>query len=84
MKVLGPTLQTKRLILRPPQREDIDAWAQFAADVESSRFLGGPLQRPGAWRTMAAVAGSWALLDFGMFSVIERSTGRARPQSCFG
>ena len=74
--MLGPTLETERLILRPPAAEDLDGWAAFMADEEAARFIGGALPRPTAWRTLATMAGSWALQGFGMFSVIEKSSGR--------
>ncbi len=71
-----PTLETSRLILRLPQESDLDRWADFMADPEASRFLGGPLPRAVAWRGMATMAGSWMLRGFGMFSVVERASGR--------
>lgn len=70
------TLETARLILRPPRLEDFDAWAASTADPEGMKFLGGPQPRPTAWRAFAGMAGSWALLGFGMFSVLEKRTGR--------
>lgn len=73
---LGPTLTTARLILRPPRQEDFPAWAAFAGDAEAARFLGGPVPPAQAWRALATQAGSWALKGFGMFSVIERDSGR--------
>jgi RimJ/RimL family protein N-acetyltransferase len=71
----GPTLETERLILRPPRGQDFDAWAEFAGDEEAARFLGGPQVPAVAWRGMAAMTGSWMLVGFGMFSVIEKATG---------
>lgn len=73
---LGPTLETSRLILRPPVPEDIDGWAEFAGDSEVTKFFSGPQPRSQAWRSMAAQVGSWALKGFGMFSVIEKSSGK--------
>jgi RimJ/RimL family protein N-acetyltransferase len=72
----GPVIETPRLILRPPRLEDLDAWAEFAADEEAARFIGGAQGRNGAWRSLCAMAGSWTLQGFAMFSVIERSSGR--------
>ena len=72
----GPVLETERLLLRPTRREDFEAWAEFAADPEVMRFLGGPQPRAVAWRTFVAMAGAWALYGFGMFSVLDKSTGR--------
>jgi RimJ/RimL family protein N-acetyltransferase len=73
---LGPTLETDRLILRPPGPQDFDAWAAFQADEEVTRFLGGVEARSAAWRTMAAMTGAWVLRGFSMFSVIEKASGR--------
>ncbi len=73
---LGPVLETERLILRPPALDDLDGWTAFGADPESTRYLGGPGPRAVAWRTLTGVAGSWALHGFGMFSVIEKVSGR--------
>lgn len=70
-----PVLTTARLILRAPQEDDLDRWAALMADPDASRFIGGPLPRSSAWRGMAAVRGCWSLRGFGMFSVIERSSG---------
>ena len=38
--------------------------------------MGGAKPRAAAWRGLALMAGSWALRGHGMFSVIERSSGR--------
>jgi RimJ/RimL family protein N-acetyltransferase len=72
----GPVLQTERLILRPPVETDLDDWAAFVADEAAMRYLGGAKGRSEAWRIMAVVAGSWVLRGYGMFSVIERESGR--------
>ncbi|HEX6376831.1 MAG TPA: GNAT family N-acetyltransferase [Allosphingosinicella sp.] len=74
--MLGPTLETARLILRPPQAEDLDGLAEMMTDEETARFVGGVLERSGAWRQLASVAGSWALMGYGMFSVVEKDSGR--------
>ena len=73
---LGPTLETARLILRPTSGEDFEPWAAFSADEEASRFLGGPQPRETAWRMMCTMAGSWVVRGFGMFSVIDKESGR--------
>jgi RimJ/RimL family protein N-acetyltransferase len=69
-------LQTERLILRVPRQADLDGWAELMGDEENSRFIGGPMPRAAAWRSLATVAGSWSLKGFGMFSVVEKSSGR--------
>lgn len=71
----GPTLETERLILRPPADADLDGWATLMADPQAARFIGGVQPRALVWRGMAAMAGSWGLHGFGMFSVIEKASG---------
>ena len=74
--MLGPTLETERLILRPPLEADFEGWAELLGNAESSGYIGGPLERSAAWRAMAAMTGSWWLRGHGMFSVVEKSSGR--------
>lgn len=69
-------LQTPRLVLRPPRREDFDDWATLMADPEAARFLGGAQTRPVAWRGFMSVAGAWHMDGYAMFSVIEKASGR--------
>ena len=72
----GPILETERLILRPPMAEDLGPWADFAADLETARFLGGVRTRAEVWRALTTMAGAWSLYGFAMFCVLEKSTGR--------
>lgn len=76
MKNPIPTLETERLILRPPIREDFEAWAEFAADEEAARYLGGVADRAVAWRHICVMTGAWTINGFSMFSVIEKASGR--------
>ena len=62
-------------MLRPPLREDFDAYAELVADEEATRFIGGQLQRAAAWRRFLQMPGAWAVQGFGMFSLIERASG---------
>ena len=73
--VLGPTLETERLILRPPAVEDFPRWAEFMADPETARFIGGVQAKSQVWRTICTIAGMWAMTGEGMFSILEKSTG---------
>jgi RimJ/RimL family protein N-acetyltransferase len=73
---LGPTLETERLVLRPPQQCDFDGFAGMASEEETMRFIGGRALRDAAWRSLATLTGSWALLGYGMFSVIEKASGQ--------
>jgi RimJ/RimL family protein N-acetyltransferase len=71
----GVTLETPRLILRPPIQADFDAWAALDADERAMRFLGGPRSRAQAWLGLAAAAGMWSLRGYSLFSVLDRATG---------
>ena len=71
-----PTLSTARLILRPPQATDFDAWAAMADDEIAMRYIGGRQERHTAWRAFLSAAGAWSIQGFGMFSVIEQRSGR--------
>lgn len=72
----GPVIETARLILRPPAMEDFPRWADFQADAETTRFIGGPRSPAEVWRSMMSVAGAWALTGVGFFSLIEKSSGQ--------
>ncbi|MDB4990112.1 MAG: acetyltransferase, family [Myxococcaceae bacterium] len=74
--MLGPTLETARLLLRPPNATDFDAYAEFAADPVAAEFLGGVQTRSAAWRSLSTLVGAWSLRGYSMFSIIEKQTGR--------
>ena len=70
------SLETPRLLLRPPRLEDFDAWAVFLDDEIATRYLGGRQPRPTAWRTFMGMCGCWHMTGIAMFSVIEKSSGK--------
>ena len=72
---LGPTLETSRLILRPPIRADFESLCAFHADPETMKHLGGVQSPAMVWRTMCMMAGAWHLDGFHMFSVLNKETG---------
>jgi len=69
-------IETERLILRPPVRDDFDAYAANMADDQAARFIGGQQSRPVAWRGFLSLSGAWNIQGFSMFSVIEKATGQ--------
>jgi RimJ/RimL family protein N-acetyltransferase len=69
-------LETSRLILRQPRLSELDAWADFMADPKTANHVGGVQPRPVVWRSLAMMVGSWALVGFGMFSVLEKASGQ--------
>ncbi|HXZ67175.1 MAG TPA: GNAT family N-acetyltransferase [Alphaproteobacteria bacterium] len=73
---LGPTLETARLILRPPAAEDLGAFTAMMADEACARYMGGVMSRQAAWRAWSAVTGAWVINGFSMFSVIEKRSGK--------
>lgn len=73
---MEPRLETPRLLLRPPTERDLDGWAALDADERATAFIGGAQDRVFAWRGLATAAGMWALRGCGLFSVIEKGSGR--------
>lgn len=76
MSVFDIRLETPRLLLRPPAREDFEPWAELAADEETMRTLGGVQPRAVAWRAFLGVVGGWHIQGFSPFSVVEKDSGR--------
>lgn len=72
---LGPSLETKRLILRPPVEEDFPHFCAFHRDELAMKHLGGVTADAITWRAMRSIAGAWALDGFHMFSVLYKETG---------
>jgi RimJ/RimL family protein N-acetyltransferase len=68
-------LETDRLILRLPRAEDFDEYAALQGDVEASRYIGGPLSRPEAWRKFLQMPGAWVIQGYAMFAVTDKATG---------
>lgn len=71
-----PILHTERLLLRPPQLDDLPRWTEMMADPDAARYIGGVQPPSMVWRGLMAMAGAWSLTGVSMFSVIERGTGR--------
>ena len=72
----GPTLETQRLILRPPVVEDFDGYCAFHADEIAMKHLGGVMAPSVVWRTMMSQIGMWAVGHPYMFSVFEKASGQ--------
>jgi RimJ/RimL family protein N-acetyltransferase len=71
----GPRVETERLWLRLPQPGDFEGYAALMGDEPTSRYIGGPLSRPEAWRKFLQMPGAWAMQGFGMFSIEEKASG---------
>ena len=77
-----PVIETERLTLRAPRMSDYPVWESFIAS-DRARFVGGPLERGGAWRAFGHMAGMWALKGCGSFVFTlkgdERAVGATGP-----
>ena len=69
----APQLETERLLLRAPQLDDFDVFADFYASPRA-HFVGGPLTRELPWRNLALEAGHWVLKGFGRWALVEKAT----------
>lgn len=78
MSAAIPTLLTPRLTLRALRADDLDAFAAMQANPAVMRTLGTGVTRSRAetWDGMARMLGQWSLRGYGMFAVVENSTGR--------
>ena len=70
------TLETPRLLLRPPEPSDFPRYAEFAADPVTMEHLGGVQHEADAWRAFAGFIGAWQLTPAAMFAVVEKSSGQ--------
>lgn len=70
----APWIESERLILRVPEIADYPRFAEMFADP-ATHHIGGPLVRGDAWRRFLQMPGAWFTQGFGMFSVIEKSSG---------
>lgn len=73
--ILGPTLTTARLTLRPPRESDFAALCAFGQSEDRMRFLGGTVDANAQWRTLLADMGHWALRGYGLFSIELSASG---------
>jgi RimJ/RimL family protein N-acetyltransferase len=72
-----PTIETRRLKLRPHRIEDFEAFAALWTEPAVIRFLSlTPLSREAAWVRFLRQAGQWHYLGFGYLAVEDRETGR--------
>lgn len=78
-----PTLETKRLRLRPYQISDLDNMEAMWNDAEYVRFIGNQTRvRADLWKQIQSQIGSWALLGFGYW-IIEAKDGRLIGEAGF-
>lgn len=66
---------TERLELGGWRDTDVEGYASIVADAEVMRYLGGPLDRPAAWRQVALFIGHHQLRGWSQSAVVERASG---------
>jgi RimJ/RimL family protein N-acetyltransferase len=74
--VVSVILESKRLRLRTPRREDLASWIEMYGDAELTKYAGGVLTVGQAWSRIMAIAGSWSLMGFGPFAIEVKTDGR--------
>jgi RimJ/RimL family protein N-acetyltransferase len=72
----APTIDTRRLLLRPFRAEDHASYAAYCADEQTMRFLGGVIGPEDAWRRLSTLAGQWVLKGFGPFAIEDKASGQ--------
>ncbi len=70
-----PSLQTRRLQLVSPAEAGFDAHEAFLR-IGAPRFIDAADDPDALWWSVATIIGHWHLRGYGLFAVIERSTGR--------
>jgi RimJ/RimL family protein N-acetyltransferase len=76
MAVADIRIETPRLLLRLPRREDFDDYAELHADEEAARYIGGAMPRAASWRKFLQMPGAWMMQGYAMFSVVDRANGQ--------
>ena len=69
-------IETRRLILRPPELADFDAWAIMEADETVKANTGDVQDRRESWSQLLAIAGHRNIMGWGSLCAIEKETGR--------
>jgi RimJ/RimL family protein N-acetyltransferase len=71
-----PVLETPRLILRGPRRNDFEALVSIFQDPVVMHYFHGPtLTREDVWSRLVRSYGMWAMSGYGMWAVEEKASG---------
>jgi RimJ/RimL family protein N-acetyltransferase len=71
-----PTIETERLLLRPHRKTDFETYAEFWADENIVRYVGGvPNTREQSWARLLRCAGMWHHMGFGFLAIEEKTSG---------
>jgi RimJ/RimL family protein N-acetyltransferase len=70
-------LETKRLLLRPPEERDVDAYLEIYGDADVMRFLGGATaSRDDVVAIVERMRRHWERHGLGLFSVLRKEDDR--------
>jgi RimJ/RimL family protein N-acetyltransferase len=67
-------LETERLILRPIETADLDAFVALHADPEVTQFI-RPLDRAGSAKRLRLAEREWRQHGYGLLAVLDRASG---------
>jgi RimJ/RimL family protein N-acetyltransferase len=71
--IMIPTLETERLVLRGPTRDDFSDCLAMWSDPQITRHIGGkPFGEEDVWARLMRYLGHWQLLGFGPWTVRDR------------
>ena len=70
------TLDTPRLMMRPPIESDAEPLHAIHLDPEVVRYVqvGSKPGMTGAWLSIAAICGHWQLRGYGQWTVVEKAS----------
>ena len=73
-----PTIETKRLTLRPFREADATALFELSQDPDVVRWVGDRRvpTRQEAWRAVAGWLGHWDMRGYGQWAIEEQASGR--------
>jgi len=79
------TLETDRLVLRPPQQADFnDIYAMWSDLTVVRHVTGNAFTKEEAWARLLRSAGHWAMMGFGYWVVSEKHSGKFIGEVGFG
>lgn len=71
-----PTLETDRLRLGPWRLDHFEPLVALFADAETTRFIGGTMEKKSVWGILHMRIGIWVAHGFGLFAIEEKATGK--------
>ena len=74
LRALVPQIETPRLTLRAPVREDFAAWTDIFC-TDRAIHMDGPFSEDDAWLEFTLNCANWMLLGHGMWTVTDKTGG---------